>query len=70
MVFGEHLSRCWKQITQFHAGGARPAAPTPAPSAPVGYSAPDPEAFTLPEGDKLVRDERGVRLARPDEQAD
>ena len=30
----------------------------------------DPEAFTLEPGAELIRDERGVRIARIDEESD
>lgn len=77
VIFAEKLTRTWKQVIYFRpegeaaaktpAGeaGASPAAPSPVP--PPGV-APEPTAqsLALPEGARLIRDERGVRLARED----
>jgi cyanophycin synthetase len=62
LLFGDALSRTWKQIVHFH--------PEHAPSGSDGHAA--PLAIELPpapelapeEGRSLIRDERGVRLAR------
>ena len=65
LVFGDEITRCWKQIIHFTPDGAlRPvtaefAVPRPA-AAP---SAPTAELVQREMG-SLVRDERGVRLAR------
>lgn len=77
VLFAEKLARTWKQVIYFRpegeaAGAAAPreteagAAP-PSPVPPPGV-APEPTAppLTLPEGARLIRDERGVRLARED----
>ena len=62
LVFGDSISRTWEQITSF----STDAAPQ-APSRPVGpvrvpvESVPD---AALGVGEQLIRDERGVRLAR------
>ncbi len=71
VIFGDNIPRCWKQITQFQtAGGAAPGAAADEAPVQTGYSAADPDAFTLPAGEQLIRDERGVRLARHEEEAD
>ena len=60
LVFGDKVSRCWKQIIYFRPDDAPPAperAPTTAP--PV-----EPPPMPLPDADDLIRDARGVRLAR------
>ncbi len=76
LIFGDDIQRCWRQITGYSAEEAAPTsevpvdesspartaptrtAPTPAPARP-----PLPEA-ALGAGEQLIRDERGVRLAR------
>jgi cyanophycin synthetase len=63
LIFGDQITRTWKQIVNFHSEGAlRPvtaeyAVPRPVPTEP---------AIELAVSDlsSLVRDERGVRLAR------
>ncbi len=82
VVFGDKIERCWEQIVSFgQAGGDSHASPKPtaasdgdsgdapasaAPSPEPSASAPEP--FRLREGQRVVRDHRGVRLA--DEEAD
>jgi cyanophycin synthetase len=67
VVFGDQLSRCWKQIIYFGRDRGTPqvveqpawrTAPTADPVPPVTWSGP------------LVVDERGVRMARPQESSD
>ena len=64
LIFGDQVSRGWKQIAGFTpdletTGTQRPAADVPT-------EAPPPAVPDLPLGitDELIRDERGVRLAR------
>jgi cyanophycin synthetase len=70
VVFGDQLTRCWKQIVYFgreHKSAQRVVeAPAwrPSPPAPTVSEVP---AVTI---GNLVIDERGVRVARPPEQAD
>ncbi|MFT5351089.1 MAG: cyanophycin synthetase [Gammaproteobacteria bacterium] len=69
LIFGDDITRCWKQIINFNSGSKAP--PRQANDvADKGYVLPDPEVFSLAAGQKLIRDERGVRLAKADEQAD
>jgi hypothetical protein len=69
LIFADNLSRTWKQVTHFapQADG-RDQSETPAEMvAPVDLS----ELPTELLGDEeLIRDERGVRLAAPVEEAD
>ncbi|MGD9599817.1 MAG: cyanophycin synthetase [Steroidobacteraceae bacterium] len=62
LVFADHLTRSWKQITKFRPAGAGEA-PAPPPVLPV--IPPPIEAAAMPvlslEG--LIRDERGIRYA-------
>ena len=64
LIFADALTRSWKQVIKFRAEGA----PAPrrvdlAPAEPAPASA--EEAMAEFEG--LVRDERGVRLAREED---
>jgi cyanophycin synthetase len=68
LIFGDQLARTWGQITGFSSDG-RPASE---PNVPVAITEPvrlpGRTAFELDVGQRLIRDERGVRLAR--EEAD
>jgi cyanophycin synthetase len=73
LVFADNVTRCWKQIIYF--GRDPSAAPPTAPLETVAPVPPDElpplEDFgRLPEGAAVIRDERGVRLARDPEEAD
>jgi cyanophycin synthetase len=86
LVFGDNITRTWKQIiyhgknrpspeaeegTEPAPGGKalqRPAAGTP--QGPITEKAPDLTAERLPSGMRMIRDERGVRLAAEPEEAD
>jgi len=69
VIFGDDIVRCWKQVAQHRVDGLD--APADKPNKPVpGFVEPDPEAFTLEPGAELVRDERGVRIARVEEESD
>ncbi len=67
LIFGDHIERSWKQIEGF-GDGAAAATSAAAPAPPVELPAlPD---VVLEEGESIIRDERGVRIARVDEEAD
>jgi cyanophycin synthetase len=69
LVFGDKVRRSWKQIIGFSSettAGA-PAAPARPQDAPVRPNVPD---LALAEGQELISDERGVRIAREKEEAD
>ncbi len=70
VIFGDEVHRCWKQIIHFQPSGTK--AQADKESAPkVSSIQADPQAFELDADDRLIRDERGVRLAaREDEDAD
>ncbi|MEE4216071.1 MAG: cyanophycin synthetase [Xanthomonadales bacterium] len=69
VIFGDNIVRCWKQVAQHRVDGEGvPAREIDKPVA--GFVEPDPEAFTLEPGAELVRDERGVRIARVEEESD
>jgi cyanophycin synthetase len=67
LIFGDAIERCWKQITGFQsAGRGEQSVPSPAPVLPRQLLT--DSAFGV--GEELVRDERGVRLARRQEPGD
>jgi len=68
LVFGDDIKRTWKQIEDF-AGGSAGEAVDSAPPPPMVELPELPDAF-LEEGESLIRDERGVRIARVEEEAD
>jgi cyanophycin synthetase len=73
LVFGDNITRCWKQIIYF---GRDPAGIAATAAAALPETAPPDDLPSLgdfgqlPEGAQLIRDERGVRLAREPEEAD
>jgi cyanophycin synthetase len=69
LIFGDNIERCWKQIAghqveDVESGGIEVEKPV------QSFVEEDPEAFTLEPGAELIRDERGVRIARYDEDSD
>jgi cyanophycin synthetase len=69
VIFGDNIQRCWKQVAGFKADDEAAAAPEAGKLA-TSFVEPDPEAFTLEPGAELIRDERGVRIARIEEESD
>tara|TARA_R110000868_G_scaffold11516_3_gene56310 strand:- start:9218 stop:12019 length:2802 start_codon:yes stop_codon:yes gene_type:complete len=59
-VFGDNSARCWKQIIYFKHDGLPEAEPVATPAA----QKPADTSDYAGEGEALIRDERGVRLAR------
>ena len=82
LIFGDDVARCWKQIIYFNredrpgdgeagatvARETEPPAPLTDPK-PVPDAPPAPELAEMGQG-ALIRDERGVRLAREPEDSD
>ncbi|HYD98279.1 MAG TPA: cyanophycin synthetase [Alphaproteobacteria bacterium] len=62
LIFAENITRSWKQIVYF--GKEKGADGEPRPAAPVRRA--EPDDIHLPEGARLIRDEKGVRLAVDD----
>ena len=59
VILGDDSARCWKQVIYFHSEDA------PEPEATAAAQEPAPADFDeLLGGGSLIRDERGVRLAR------
>ena len=69
MIFGDDITRTWKQIISFEAESVKSSQGDEGNSS-QGFVEEDPLAFILDEGDELIRDERGVRIARNDEAGD
>ena len=66
VLFVDNISRCWNQVIHFE--GQTEVTVSADTGAPVhSFVESDPDAFTLDEGVRLVRDERGVRVARDEE---
>ncbi len=64
VLLGDSLTRTWKQIVQFESKGTRAEA---APAASAVRGLPELPRFELDQEQPLVRDERGVRLAREED---
>jgi cyanophycin synthetase len=64
LIFADQPARTWKQVIHF-----RPEADAPLEriSRPVYVEVPEPAPVPIGDSDALVRDERGVRLARETE---
>ena len=70
VVFGDALTRCWKQIIYFgreHAGNVQVVEHATWRSAPPAAPAMETPVF---QSGQLVSDERGVRVARTQETSD
>jgi len=69
VIFGDNIERCWKQVAGHEIEGLDN--PDQAQEKTVqSFVEEDPEAFMLDPGSELIRDERGVRIARVDEESD
>ena len=61
LVLGDDVTRCWKQIIYFESG---PKTKKATKAAPVDISPEDFSGFELDDNVELIRDERGVRIAK------
>ena len=69
VIFADDVRRSWGQVIQHEGDNA--ASSTSEETKPANsFVEEDPEAFSLDPGARLVRDERGVRLAREEEESD
>jgi len=66
MIFADDVRRSWNQVTQHEGDSVTTTADDDAKPA-TSFVEEDPEAFLMDPGIRLVRDERGVRLAREEE---
>jgi cyanophycin synthetase len=69
VIFGDNIERCWNQVAghQIEEGES---ADEPPEHAVQSFVEEDPDAFTLEPGSELIKDERGVRIARVEEESD
>jgi len=63
VLFADNVRRSWNQVIHFEAGNVA-AADAEAPRAAQSFVEEDPQAFEIDPDARLVRDARGVRLAR------
>jgi cyanophycin synthetase len=69
VIFGDEITRTWKQVINFESEGDGDTGEEH--GKPVqSFVEEDPTAFMLEPGEELIRDERGVRIARQDEAGD
>ena len=69
VIFGDDIERCWLQIAGYECENGDQAG-VEAEKPVQSFVEEDPEAFMLDPGAELIRDERGVRIARIDEDSD
>jgi cyanophycin synthetase len=65
VIFGDNITRCWKQVVNHDSGAVGDEGDAEGRQA-HSYIEEDPQAFKLEPGEELIRDERGVRIARQD----
>ena len=66
MLFVDNVRRCWNQVIHFEGHGT--ATVNPDVAKPVhSFVEANPDAFSMDSNIRLVRDERGVRVAREEE---
>ncbi len=68
LIFGDEITRCWKQIIHFESSTHTGQGEKDTSSKP-SYATADSAVFELSDGQRLIKDERGVRIAK-DEQSD
>jgi cyanophycin synthetase len=66
VLFADDVRRSWNQVIHFEVDSTATSAADNSKAA-HSFVEVDPEAFSLEPGARLVRDERGVRLARDEE---
>ena len=69
LLFGDDIQRTWDQVVGFHAADATPTATTQ-PGEEASSSPAPPPVPQAALGEELIRDERGVRLARREPEGD
>jgi cyanophycin synthetase len=73
MIFGDAITRCWKQIINFNSGHEpeQEAEKTAVQTVVSMLETSEPDTFVLESGMKIVTDERGVRVvSEHDEESD
>ena len=69
VIFADDVRRSWNQVIQ-HEGDYAATGSSEEAKPANSFVEEDPEAFSLDPGARLIRDERGVRLAREEEESD
>jgi cyanophycin synthetase len=69
VIFGDNIQRCWKQVAGYKSDG-EVSVGEPQGKLATSFVEADPEAFMLEPGASLIRDDRGVRIARVEEESD
>ena len=69
VIFGDNIKRCWSQVVGHQVENIESGV-AEVEKHVQSFVEEDPEAFTLEPGAELIRDERGVRIARIDEESD
>jgi cyanophycin synthetase len=69
VIFGDNIERCWKQVAGHQVEDVQSEGDEEAATV-QSFVEEDPDAFTLEPGAELIRDERGVRIARIEEDSD
>jgi cyanophycin synthetase len=69
VIFGDNIDRCWNQVAGHQVEESEDNDTAPEKTV-QSFVEEDPEAFTLEPGSELIKDERGVRIARVDEESD
>lgn len=64
LIFADALTRSWKQVIKFKPEGSAPAKPSPAPAPAVQPAEPEAPAFNEKDWEGMIRDERGIRFAK------
>jgi cyanophycin synthetase len=69
VLFADDVRRSWDQVIHYEGDNETSSTSENTKSA-QSFVEEDPDAFSLDPGERLVRDERGVRLAREEEESD
>ena len=64
LVFGDSIARTWKQIIHFRPDDGGRGTPASAVATPLSAPRTPSPGAELPDAEQLIRDDRGVRLAR------
>ena len=67
LMLGDNVKRTWKQIIYFNSGAH---GEEPITKATAAIELPETETFSFDEDVEIISDERGVRIARVEEEAD
>jgi cyanophycin synthetase len=71
MVFGDAITRCWKQIINFNGDNSAKTEKTPLQTVVSMLETTEPDTFVLETGMRIVSDDRGVRVvSEHDEDSD